>query len=123
MLSGAQLIGQALGADVEQSPQKEIGVFPIQLTAAGKRSSKFTHMAEAREVGHWHNDMPGLTADSKVLAYSDGCPRQIVEYTDLVYGLQCHMEFNPALIELLIRHSGEELLNMAGISSYRTRIP
>ena len=108
---GAQLIGQALGAHVEHSPQKEIGVFPVQLTAAGKRNNKFAHMAAGAELGHWHNDMPGLTADSKVLAYSDGCPRQIVEYAELVYGLQCHMEFNTALVELLIKHSGEELLN------------
>jgi len=108
---GAQLIGQALGAGVEQSPQKEIGVFPIQLTAAGKRNDKFAHIPAGCEVGHWHNDMPGLTADSKVLAYSDGCPRQVVEYTKLVYGLQCHMEFNTALVELLIEHSGEELRN------------
>lgn len=35
----------------------------------------------------------------------EGCPRQIVEYSKLVYGFQCHMEFNRDVIELLIAHS------------------
>jgi GMP synthase (glutamine-hydrolysing) len=29
---GAQLIGEALGAKTERSPEKEVGVSPIQLT-------------------------------------------------------------------------------------------
>ena len=46
--------------------------------------------------------MPGLTSQSKVLATSSGCPRQIVAYSDLVYGFQCHMEFTPEVVALLI---------------------
>src|ERR1700722_796164 len=30
----------------------------------------------------------------KYLDGGEGCPRQIVEYSKLVYGFQCHMEFN-----------------------------
>ncbi len=33
---GAQLIGEALGAPYEHSPEKEIGSFPITLTEEGK---------------------------------------------------------------------------------------
>jgi len=33
---------------------------------------------------------------------SKGCPRQIVAYSSLVYGFQCHMEFTPEVVELLI---------------------
>lgn len=32
---GAQLIGEALGARTEQSPNKEVGIFPIELTKEG----------------------------------------------------------------------------------------
>jgi len=39
------------------------------------------------DVGHWHNDMPGLTAECMVLATSEKCPRQIVEYGPVVYGV------------------------------------
>jgi GMP synthase (glutamine-hydrolysing) len=34
------------------------------------------------DVGHWHRDMPGLTAGAKVLATSAGCSRQIIQYGD-----------------------------------------
>ncbi|RAI97545.1 GMP synthase (glutamine-hydrolysing) [Chitinophaga skermanii] len=99
---GAQLIGEALGAAYAHSPEKEIGVFPITLTPAGLQDKKVRHFGSNLLVGHWHNDMPGLTATAEVLAVSEGCPRQIVRYAPLVYGLQCHMEFTPGLVDLLI---------------------
>lgn len=99
---GSQLIGEALGAPFSPSPKKEIGKFPIVLTEEGLRNEKFKHFGAMLEVGHWHNDMPGLTPEAKIIAYSEGCPRQIVEYTNLVYGFQCHMEFDQEVMELLI---------------------
>jgi len=99
---GAQLIGVALGAAFEHSPEKEIGVFPINLTKEGLMEEKIQHFGSPLTVGHWHSDMPGLTESSKILATSEGCPRQIVAYSDLVYGFQCHMELTKAVVELLI---------------------
>ncbi|WP_241640290.1 glutamine amidotransferase-related protein [Rosenbergiella epipactidis] len=106
---GAQLVGEALGASFSASPHPEIGKFPISLTTAGKNHAFFSHFGDSLEVGHWHNDMPGLTPDSEVIAVSEGCPRQIVAYSDLVYGFQCHMEFTPEVIELLIGDAGADL--------------
>ncbi|HBM3026331.1 TPA: type 1 glutamine amidotransferase [Klebsiella oxytoca] len=106
---GSQLIGEALGAPVMQSPEKEIGHFPITLTTAGLQDGKLAHFGPSLVVGHWHNDMPGLTPEAEVLASSEGCPRQIVKYRDRVYGFQCHMEFDAEVIELLIAHSQQEL--------------
>jgi len=106
---GAQLLGEALGAAHGNSPEKEIGNFPITLTEAGEGNAKVAHFGDVLEVGHWHNDMPGLTAQAKVLAVSEGCPRQIIEYSDLVYGFQCHMEFTAEVVERLIAASPEEL--------------
>lgn len=37
---GAQLIGEALGAKVEPSPEKETGVFPTQLTEDGLKDER-----------------------------------------------------------------------------------
>lgn len=108
---GAQLIGEALGAKFEHSPEKEIGVLPIQLTQDGLKDEKIAHFGSSLLVGHWHNDMPGLTAQSKILATSTGCPRQIVAYSGLVYGFQCHMEFTSELIELLIAEEEDFLTN------------
>jgi GMP synthase (glutamine-hydrolysing) len=99
---GSQLLGEALGARFEHSPEMEIGKFPITLTPKGRANDKFAHFGETLEVCHWHSDMPGLTKDATIIAYSEGCPRQIVEYSRLVYGFQCHMEFNRKAVELLI---------------------
>lgn len=106
---GSQLIGEALGAPFGHSPEKEIGKFPITLTEAGQAHELFSHFGSPLAVGHWHGDMPGLTPAAEIMAYSEGCPRQIVAYSDLVFGFQCHMELTPDVVELLIEHSEEEL--------------
>ena len=106
---GSQLIGEALGAAVSHSPEKEIGKFPVRLTDAGKTNPLFENFGGGLDVGHWHNDMPGLTPQAKVLAYSEGCPRQIVQYGERVYGFQCHMELTSEVVELLIEHSQNDL--------------
>jgi GMP synthase (glutamine-hydrolysing) len=105
---GSQLIGEALGAPYERSPQKEIGKFPITLTDEGRKNAKFASFGASLGVGHWHNDMPGLTPESTVIAFSEGCPRQIVEYSKIVYGFQCHMELTLPVVERLIANSESE---------------
>lgn len=110
---GSQLIGEALGAAFCHSPEKEIGTFPVRLTEAGKANPLFEDFGHELNVGHWHNDMPGLTPQAKVLAYSEGCPRQIVQYGERVYGFQCHMELTPEVVELLIEHSQNDLRRAA----------
>ena len=111
---GAQLIGEALGAKFEKSPFKEIGSYSIILTEEGASNENISHFPCEVPVGHWHGDMPGLTSESIILAYSEGCPRQIIEYSEFVYGFQCHMEFNLEVVELLIEASQEELNNYSG---------
>ena len=110
---GAQLLGAALGAPHERSPHREIGQFPIMLTADGKANDKFADFGSSLPVGHWHGDMPGLTPDAKVIAFSEGCPRQIVAYSDLVYGFQCHLELTAEVVERLIAHSEKDLSRAA----------
>ncbi len=48
--------------------------------------------------------MPGLTSDVQIIAYSEGCPRQIVAYSGLVLGFQCHMELTKEAVTLLIEN-------------------
>jgi GMP synthase (glutamine-hydrolysing) len=110
---GSQLIGEALGARFEHSPQPEIGKFPIALTPEGRANGKFSGFGAGLEVGHWHNDMPGLTDGAAILAASEGCPRQIIEYSRLVYGFQCHMEFTREVIQGLISASEPDLAALA----------
>ncbi|MCT1472428.1 glutamine amidotransferase-related protein, partial [Klebsiella pneumoniae] len=110
---GSQLIGEALGAPFSHSPEKEIGKFPITLTEDGSKDEMFSHFGKTLAVGHWHNDMPGLTPEAKIIAYSEGCPRQIVAYSDRVFGFQCHMELTLDVVERLIAHSEKDLSRAA----------
>jgi GMP synthase (glutamine-hydrolysing) len=112
---GAQMIGQALGADFGHSPRREIGVFEVTLTSDAKSDPIFSKFPQKFLVGHWHGDMPGLTADSKILAVSKGCPRQVVRYTPKVYGFQCHFEFTPIAIEGMLKYCSDELEKFKGL--------
>ncbi|MBA3660349.1 MAG: homoserine O-succinyltransferase [Gammaproteobacteria bacterium] len=106
---GAQLIGEALGAKTERSPFKEIGMYPIRILNREKEGSISTNLPDKFEVMHWHSDMPGLTANSIILAESDGCPRQIVKYDEQIYGFQCHLELTKDLVEGLIANCPNDL--------------
>jgi GMP synthase (glutamine-hydrolysing) len=107
---GAQLIGEALGARFEHSPEREIGVFDLTLTPDGKKDPIFSTFPHVFPVGHWHGDMPGLTPAAAILATSKGCPRQVIRYSPRVYGFQCHFEFTPAAIEEMIKNNSNELV-------------
>ena len=109
------MIGEALGAPYDHSPNREIGVFPVTLTDDGRQDPLVGNFPETFQVGHWHGDMPGLTPQAVVLAASDGCPRQIVRYSPKVYGFQCHFEFTDEAIEGMIANSADELETHAGL--------
>lgn len=117
---GAQMIGEALGARFEHSPNREIGVFPLTLTDDGKQDPIIGKFPQSFPVGHWHGDMPGLTADSKILAASEGCPRQIVRYAPKIYGFQCHFEFTPEAVEGMIKNNAQELEQYKGLPYVET---
>ena len=112
---GAQLVGEAFGCSFAHSPNKEIGAFPIHLTAEAAQDSIFVQFPKTFTVGHWHGDMPGISSQTAVLAYSEGCPRQIVRYSPKAYGFQCHMEFTQEAIVEMIKHSQKELTECAGL--------
>ena len=106
---GAQLLGEALGAPYAHSPEREIGPVKAQLTPEGKNDPFFASFGDVFLAGEWHNDMPGLTEDSVIIAESDGCPRQIVRYGKYVYGFQTHMEFTHEIVAAGIEDAGGRL--------------
>ena len=91
---GAQLIGEALGAEYSHSPYQEVGYIKGELTSEGRKDPLFSDFPNELDIGAWHNDMPGLTKDAIIIMKSEGCPRQIVRYSKLVYGFQTHLEFD-----------------------------
>ncbi|NND64655.1 MAG: C26 family cysteine hydrolase domain-containing family, partial [Gammaproteobacteria bacterium] len=64
---GAQLIAEALGAKTERSPEKEVGIYPIQLTPEGQQDAILKTFPVEFNVVHWHNDMPGIPEGAVLL--------------------------------------------------------
>ncbi|MCG8582359.1 MAG: gamma-glutamyl-gamma-aminobutyrate hydrolase family protein [Bacteroidales bacterium] len=106
---GAQMISNAMGGRTTASPNKEIGLYPVTLTEAGKKDALFADFPEVFDCGHWHGDMPGLTDAAVVIAQSEACPRQIIRFAPKVYAFQCHFEFTPDDIEAMITNCADEL--------------
>ena len=106
---GAQLLGDALGAPYEHSPEREVGPVKACLTEEGRRDPLFKCFPDVFDAGAWHNDMPGLTPGAVVIAKSEGCPRQIVRYGKFVYGFQAHMEFTHDIVAAGLRDIGGEI--------------
>ena len=107
---GAQLLSVAYGAEYEHSPEREIGVHPVDLTPEGLADPHVGLFGPSFDSGHWHGDMPGLTEDAVVLATSQGCPRQIIRFSPKHYAFQAHLEFDPEAVDLLIAADGETVL-------------
>jgi GMP synthase (glutamine-hydrolysing) len=106
---GAQLIASSLGAKVYPNAQKEIGWFPVQLTAAGKATPIFQSFPGQFEVFHWHGDTFDLPEGAHWLIESDACKHQAFSFGKHVLGLQFHLEVRPDNIEMLIQNCGNEL--------------
>lgn len=106
---GAQLIAESQGAKTERSPQREIGVFSVDLLPEAKEDPIFSQFPDSFLAMHWHNDMPGLPKNARLLAKSAGCPRQAFSIGDRVYGLQCHLEMTQNNIAQMMPHCENEL--------------
>ena len=89
---GAQLLAKAAGAQVVQSPVKEIGWYRIRLTKEGKKDALFKDFHEDQPIYHWHGDMFQTPVNGKLLATADGCPHQALKVGTNAYGLQFHVE-------------------------------
>jgi GMP synthase (glutamine-hydrolysing) len=106
---GAQMIGEALGAKTQPSPNKEVGVFPVALTSAALSDPMLKSFPQQFDALHWHYYMPGLPQGAELLAYSAGCPNQMFRYGEHVYAVQFHMEMTSSNVSSLIENCAKDL--------------
>lgn len=104
---GAQLIADVLGAKVTQNAFKEIGWFPVELTA---KSAAFHALPQQFKALHWHGDTFDLPRGAVHLARSKGCENQAFVYEKKVLSLQFHLEATPASTRQIIANCGGELV-------------
>ncbi|OPY15271.1 MAG: GMP synthase (glutamine-hydrolyzing) [Syntrophus sp. PtaB.Bin138] len=105
---GAQLIANAMGAQVTANPEKEIGWFPIHaVTPVDDDAFRFP---PSETVFHWHGETFDLPARAIRLARSEGCGNQAFQLGKQVIGLQFHLETTPNLAQDLVFHCREEIV-------------
>ncbi|MBM9520826.1 gamma-glutamyl-gamma-aminobutyrate hydrolase family protein [Desulforhopalus vacuolatus] len=105
---GAQLIASAMGAEVYQNAEKEIGWYPIQGISTGDDSS-FRFPSET-PVFHWHGDTFSLPQGATLLARSPGCENQAFQINRSVLGLQFHLETTPESARDIVSNCKDELI-------------
>lgn len=91
---GSQMLAKVLGAEVKPHTEKEIGMYRIGLTEAGKNDPLFAGYSDEFDVFHWHSDTFRLPFGSVHLAKGDGCAMQAFRHHNQV-GIQFHIEPKP----------------------------
>lgn len=114
---GAQLIADLLGGPVTGGRHKEIGWFPIELTAAGRADPVFGALAARPTLFHWHGDTFAIPPGAAHLARSAACENQAFLYDGRVLGLQFHLEATAASVAEMVAHGGDELVDAPYIQS------
>jgi GMP synthase (glutamine-hydrolysing) len=93
---GAQLLAASLGAEVRRGPRAEVGMLPVELTAAAADDPVFAGLPRSFTTLQWHSDTFDLPEGAKLLAASPAYRHQAF-VRGRAYGLQFHLEVPPEL--------------------------
>ncbi len=93
---GAQLLASALGARVYPGPEAEVGMLPVELTAAAASDPVFAGAPASFPTLQWHGDTFDLPEGATLLASSPAYPHQAFVHGN-AYALQFHLEVTPEL--------------------------
>jgi len=106
---GAQLLADALGADVYPNSEKEIGWFPVTVASSLPQWAANIFPSEMM-MFHWHGDTFDIPIDAVPLCSSRACTNQGFVLGNRVVGLQFHPEITPHGVASLIKNCREELV-------------
>ena len=107
---GAQLLADGLGSRVYAGSHREIGWFPVRLTAAGQRTALTEGLPAVTTVFHWHGDTFDLPPGAVHLFESEACANQAFLLDNRILGLQFHLESTPETVRQLLTHCRDELV-------------
>jgi len=124
---GSQLIAAASGKKVYKGKNKEIGFFPINFSDKAFAHSLFSHFPKKYTVFHWHGDTFDLPDNARLIASTSACANQAFLINSNVLALQFHFEMNETIIEEMILHGNDELLEkgkyIQNVDEIRKRYP
>lgn len=93
---GSQLLAGALGARVHAGQEPEVGLLPVELTAAAADDPVFGDAPASFPTLQWHGDTFDLPDGATLLASSPAYANQAFVYKR-AYGIQFHLEVSPEL--------------------------
>ncbi|HVP38179.1 MAG TPA: type 1 glutamine amidotransferase [Candidatus Saccharimonadales bacterium] len=105
---GAQLLAKILGAGVRRAPRKEIGVYPLALTEAGRADPLLRGFPGRFQVFQWHGDTFDIPAGAELLAAGEDCPNQMFRRGSAA-GVQFHLETTPGEAAVWARVYADEV--------------
>jgi len=106
---GSQLIAKAAGGTVRRGVRKEIGWYPVRLTAAARHDRLFRESPETIEVFQWHGEYFDTPPGAVNLASSDLYSCQAFSIGQNVYGLLFHLEVTGQMVKEWVGTFKEEL--------------
>jgi GMP synthase (glutamine-hydrolysing) len=111
---GSQLLAAALGSEVRRGEHREIGWYPVRLSAGAQDDRLMRGLPPEFVAVHWHSDVFDLPQGAVALASSDRTPVQAYRYGAKAYGLLFHAEMTREILTALVGEFGEGL-KRAGI--------
>ena len=106
---GAQLLAEALGGQVFQNEQAEIGWHEVSLTPQGRDSFLFRNIPQKFLSFHWHKDHFSLPSGCTRLAASEPTPNQaFVMQGRPIAAVQFHPEYTRNMVGRFARKWGHE---------------
>jgi GMP synthase (glutamine-hydrolysing) len=107
---GAQIIATALGSEVYQGKDKEIGWHDIRFLPPFENHPVFREIPHVIKVFHWHGDTFHIPEGATRVAASSLFPNQGFIYRDRLAALQFHLEVTPESVKDLVENCREELV-------------
>ena len=90
---GSQLLADALGGTVGAMATPEVGLLPIELTAAGQTHPLLAGLPKTYPVLHWHGqEVKQVPPGATILAASPQCSVQAFAVNARTFGIQFHSE-------------------------------
>ncbi len=105
---GAQLVAEALGAEVRPNHAPEIGFWTVRFSAKSLEHPLLRGWPEKAAVLHWHFDTFTVPPGAVRVGMSAATATQGFVWGDGVIGLQFHPEMTVGMVEQLMAFEGHE---------------
>lgn len=103
---GLQTMVKAMGEKVVKGTVREIGFRnqsgafnTVSLTKEGQKDPLFSGLGDSFKVFHLHGETVNSTSQMRLLGKGRDVPNQIVKIGPNAYGIQCHFELTPEMLE------------------------